>query len=137
MKVIKSNCSSDDEYVGGTYEAFKLDDGDGKPDYITQVNSNTTHYFEWDQVEEINEPLRAKITMTDIMRSLGIEQEDIVRVSANGVKYCLRLNDESDLVHIDGRYDGKIPNIILGMVSGKHDYVVYSVKETHFTDERR
>lgn len=69
-----------------------------------------------------------KIDMKDIMKGLGIEVSDIVCVHSLGAKHFLKCNDKYDLVKISGGYDKEIPNLILGMVSGKCSYDVYSIK---------
>lgn len=69
-----------------------------------------------------------QIEMKDIMYGLGIEVSDIVCVHSLGAKHFLKCNDKYDLVKMDGKYDKEIPNLILGMVSGKCSYDVYSIK---------
>lgn len=69
-----------------------------------------------------------KIDMKDIMDGLGIEVEDIVCVHTLKEKHFLKCNEKYDLVKISGGYDKEIPNLILGMVSGKTSYDVYSIK---------
>ena len=65
-----------------------------------------------------------KITMEDIVKGLGIEVADIVRVD----DYVLVCKENYDLVRlVDGRYCSEIPNLILGMVSGKRAYSVFKV----------
>lgn len=74
-----------------------------------------------------------KIDMKDIMDGLGIEVDDIVCVRAVGVRHYLKCNSKYDLVKIcdkGDKYDEKVPNLILGMVSGKHSYDVYSIKHS-------
>ena len=66
------------------------------------------------------------ITMKEIMLGLGIDFGDIVKVKSK-VLACAGNYDLIDLN--DSRYSSEIPNLILGMVSGKHDYIVYKIKE--------
>ena len=71
------------------------------------------------------------ITMKQVMKGLGIEVDDIVCVNSN----WLRCNEKYDLVKLDGGYNAAIPNWILGMVSGKYHYKVFSLKHEVFTGE--
>ena len=64
------------------------------------------------------------ITMQNIMKGLNINIGDIVVVN----KQALICNDKYDLVKPDGSYCSTIPNLILGMVSGKYDYQTYISK---------
>ena len=68
------------------------------------------------------------ITMKDIMNRLGIEVNDIVCVYANGYKHYLICNELYDLVRPAGNYESTVPNLILGMVSDKYSYEVFSSK---------
>lgn len=76
-------------------------------------------------MEKENIKMREKnITMEDIVKGLGIEVADIVRVD----NYVLVCKENYDLVRLaDGRYCSEIPNLILGMVSGKRAYSVFKV----------
>lgn len=78
-------------------------------------------------VEELK--INKNITMCDIMHGLGIEIGDIVLVYAKGCNHYLKCNEKYDLVKINGNYDKDIPNVILGMVCGQHDYDVYSLNK--------
>lgn len=69
--------------------------------------------------------MEKSINMQDIMEGLGIKVDDMVLVN----KQVLICNDEYDLVKPDGLYCGRIPNLILGMVSGKYDYKIYVLKD--------
>lgn len=71
------------------------------------------------------------IEMKDIMKGLGIEVDDIVHVNGN----WLKCNEKYDLVTLEDRYNPSIPNWILGMVSGKYHYKVFSLKHEVFTGE--
>lgn len=64
------------------------------------------------------------IDMEKLINGLGINKGDIVVVNGN----CLLCNDKFDLVHIDGQYNTAIPNLIVGMVSGKYGYKVYKLQ---------
>lgn len=67
-----------------------------------------------------------KITMVDIMKGLGIEIGDIVKVGS-AILIC---NQFYDLVNFyDGKYSVNYPNLILGMVSGKQEYTVHKCSE--------
>lgn len=63
------------------------------------------------------------IDMQKIMEGLGIAVGDIVLVN----DYCLLCNEKFDLVNYSGCYNSSIPNIILGMVSGKYSYKIYTL----------
>lgn len=75
----------------------------------------------WCYCEEYGEYMEKTITMKDIMNGLGIDKDDIVVVQ----NQALKCNDLYDLVKVDGTYSATIPNLILGMVSGKHQYTIY------------
>lgn len=64
------------------------------------------------------------ISMQTIMEGLGIRVNDMVLVN----RQVLICNDKYDLVKPDQSYCNTIPNLILGMVSGKYDYKVYIPK---------
>lgn len=66
----------------------------------------------------------AKMTMRELMSGLHIYEGDIVVVNGT-VLIC---NDKYDLVTLENKYSSTIPNLIIGMVSGKYSYKVYSVK---------
>lgn len=72
-----------------------------------------------------------RIDMKDIMDGLHIKIGDIVHVNGN----WLKCNEKYDLVTLEDRYNPAIPNWILGMVSGKYAYKVYSIKVEIFTGE--
>ena len=72
-----------------------------------------------------------RINMKDIMDGLHIQVGDIVYVNSN----WLKCNEKYDLVTLEDRYNPSIPNWILGMVSGKYAYKVYSLKLEVFTGE--
>lgn len=91
-----------------------------KPEVEEKVKKKETKKTSNDGIKKIN--------MKDIMKGLGIEVGDIVCVYPFGLKRFLKCNDKYDLVKIDGNYDKEIPNLILGMVSGKTSYDVYSIK---------
>ncbi len=76
------------------------------------------------------------IDMQKLMEGLGIKQGDIVCVGnyISGTRYLL-CNDKFDLTTIDGNYDSRIPNLIVGMVSGKHSYKIFSLKHEVMTEE--
>lgn len=69
--------------------------------------------------------MNKKINMETIMQGLGIKENDIVVVSGN----TLICNSKFDLIKTDGNYAQNIPNLILGMVSGKYNYKIYKVTE--------
>lgn len=69
------------------------------------------------------------ITMEKLMKGLGIAKNDIVLVD----KQALRCNEKFDLVKVDGTYSSTIPNLIVGMVSGKFDYCVYKLESVEMT----
>lgn len=72
------------------------------------------------------------IDMHLLMLGLGIEVGDIVKVQSK-VLICA---DNYDLINFcDSRYSAEIPNLILGMVSGKCPYVVYKVKNVEKYDK--
>ena len=64
------------------------------------------------------------IDMKKLINGLGINKGDIVVVD----NICLICNDKYDLVRIDNSYNSAIPNIIVGMVSGKHSYKIYQMQ---------
>lgn len=70
------------------------------------------------------------ISMKIIMEGLGIDVGDIVCISSSCEKdfTALKCNEKYDLVSVDGDYSSRIPNYILGMVSGKYDYSVYKLQ---------
>ncbi len=65
------------------------------------------------------------INMKKLINGLGINKGDIVVVD----NICLVCNDKYDLVRIDNSYNSAIPNIIVGMVSGKHSYKIYQMQQ--------
>ena len=82
-------------------------------------------------VGELVDSLKIKknIDMCDIMHGLGIEIGDIVCVHVKNSKQYLECNELYDLVKIPGNYDPGVPNLILGMVSNKYSYDVFSFKK--------
>lgn len=64
------------------------------------------------------------IDMQKLMEGLNIKTGDIVCVNGQ----YLICNKDFDLIKLDGCYNAAIPNLIVGMVSGKYDYSVYSLK---------
>ena len=69
--------------------------------------------------------MKKTISMQTIMEGLGIRVNDMVLVN----RQVLICNDKYDLVKPDQSYCSTIPNLILGMISGKHDYKIYIPKE--------
>jgi hypothetical protein len=69
--------------------------------------------------------MKKKINMETLMQGLGIKENDIV-VIGNETLVC---NGKFDLVKVSGNYAQNIPNLILGMVSGKYNYKIYKVTE--------
>ena len=142
IKILEAESDCDKKYVGGIYDAFRLKyKTEAGLYYMAKVDDdNLLYVLPWN-CEEIEESKtfgeQKKITMQDIMRSLGIEVGDIVCVKANGCKNYLICNDKYDLIQLSGSYDGKIPNVILGMISGKYDYTVYSKSYECIQTERR
>ena len=65
-------------------------------------------------------------TMEKTIKGLGIDVGDIVKVGS-AILVC---NENYELVgFLDGKYSSNYPNLILGMVSGENEYVVFKVAE--------
>ena len=148
VKLIKCDWNDVDKekYVGKIYDAIKLGYRGCIPVYYVQVDNETIYHASADEVEEIDDrPMLAcaeeqpikKITMQDIVESLGITVGDIVQVNAYGNKNYIKCSDKFDLAWLNGNHDARISSLILGMVSGKHDYTVYSKRYECVQTERR
>lgn len=127
VKIIKDVI--DDEFVGGIYEAFRMEYTTGT-EYIVNVAENNLKVYTADEVEVLSdttagvEEFTKDINMKDIMDGLGINVGDIVVVT----NYHLTCNEKYELVDVANGYSSTIPNLILGMVSGKYGYKVFSAK---------
>lgn len=73
------------------------------------------------------------IDMKKLINGLGINKGDIVVVD----NVCLICNDKYDLVRVDNSYSSAIPNIIVGMVSGKHSYKIYQMQCEVLSDQEK
>lgn len=65
-------------------------------------------------------------TMEKTIKGLGVEIGDIVRVG-QAILICTEKYDLVDFA--SGKYSSNVPNLILGMVSGKNEYTVFKVSE--------
>lgn len=89
---------------------------------------STSHLKKTEETEVKNENVKFKPRtnkMKQLMKLLGIELGDFVEV--NGV--LLVCNDKYDLIYVNGGYSSNVPNLVLGMVSGKHKYKVCKVTD--------
>lgn len=130
VKIIKTMDADTQRYVGGAYDAFRIQYPHGA-EYIVNVADNAILCLKSEDVEEIHsdltcaaEEFNKDINMKDIMDGLGIGIGDIVRVNESHVM-C---NERHELVTLDCKYSTTIPGLILGMVSGKYGYEVFSSK---------
>ena len=67
--------------------------------------------------------LNKTINMKELVKGLALEIGDIILVDG----YILTINEIYDFVDLEGRYNSNVPNVILGMVSGKHSYKIYKL----------
>lgn len=129
VKIIKTMDADTQRYVGGIYDAFRIQYTSGA-EYLVNVADNAILCLKSEEVEELMingtyvEEFNKDINMKGIMDGLGIRVGDIVRVNESHVM-C---NEKYDLVTLDNKYSTTIPGLILGMVSGKYDYEVFSSK---------
>jgi len=99
-----------------------------KPEVEEKVKKKETKKI---SAKSLESGFSKRIDMKDIMDGLHINVGDIVHVNNN----WLKCNEKYDLITIEGKYNPAIPNFILGMVSGKYHYKVYSLKLEIFTGE--
>ena len=77
--------------------------------------------------KEVKETMNKHISMKEIVIGLLLDIGDIVVVNGE----TLIVNDLYEFVRLyDGCYSSDIPNLVLGMVSGKYTYTVYVVKSS-------
>ena len=136
IKVIKAEIEEDEQYVGNIYEAIKDTRCNGLLAYYAQVGDNDMAVFNQDYVEVIeddkptlgvaHEPDLRTIKMSDIIKDLGIDVGDIVRVNVNGIAHYLECTKEYELVNLLACYEDSVPHLILGMINGKYPYAVYT-----------
>ena len=128
VKIIKAHYPEEEKYVGGIYESLCVD-YDTHKEYLVQIASNHLRTYMDTDVEELfdnpdyGKEVNKDINMKNIMNGLGIDIGDIVRVNETHVM-C---NEKYDLVTLDNKYNSTIPGLILGMVSGKYGYQVFSL----------
>lgn len=102
-----------------------------KPEVEEKVKKKETKKTSIKSLKSLESGFSKRINMKDIMDGLHIKVGDIVHVNGN----WLKCNEKYDLVTLEDRYNPAIPNWILGMVSGKYAYKVYSIKVEIFTGE--
>ena len=77
------------------------------------------------KTKKIEETINKNISMKELVTGLLLDVGDIVVVN----REVLLVNDLYEFVRLGNRqYSSDIPNLVLGMVSGKYTYTVYVVK---------
>ena len=75
--------------------------------------------------KKVEETINKHISMKEIVKGLLLDIGDISVVN----REVLIVNDLYEFVRLGNRqYSSYIPNLVLGMVSGKYTYTVYVVK---------
>ena len=79
------------------------------------------------KTKEVKQTMNKHISMKEIVIGLLLDIGDIVVVNGE----VLIVNELYEFVRLyDRRYSSDIPNLVLGMVSGKYTYTIYVVKSS-------